>query len=81
MPSRNSTRYIKTLAMAYKVRFLVWQEEGMSTTAVANCSGRQCTSIKCLLIEARTSARRPSLREINGMLTIEKTCFEGSEFC
>ncbi len=58
--------------MAYKVRFIVWQEEGMSTTAVANCSGRHCTSIKCLLTEAKTSARRPSLREINGMLTIKK---------
>ena len=39
------------------------------------------SSIKCLLTEARTSPRRPSLREINGMLTIKKTCFEGSEFC
>jgi hypothetical protein len=39
------------------------------------------SSIKCLLTEARTSARRPSLREINGMSTIKMTCFEGSEFC
>ena len=63
--------------MAYKVRFMVWQEEGMSTTDVAKCSGRHCTSIKCLLTEARTSPRRPSLREINGMLTIKRHALKG----
>jgi hypothetical protein len=39
--------------MVYKVRIVVWQLDGMQTTAVVNRRGCHFTSIKFLLTKAR----------------------------
>jgi hypothetical protein len=61
MLSRNSTRNIKTLSIAYKVRFMVWQEEGMSTNAVANCSGRHCTVLQKVPPDGSKNLRKETI--------------------
>jgi hypothetical protein len=53
LPGKITTIDIRKLFIAGKVRIMDWQEEGMSTPAIADLLGRHCYSIYCLLGKVR----------------------------